>query len=254
MSPQTKDKVINLTLGIAALAATAYAFLASIYGGKEGVHQQIWIVTGVASSALAVYVGNSEKIRLTAYREKMKNLAAEAERNYENLIANLAPSVSQSAVIADTTLPATERDIRRGRLDQSIVVGVSEIAEGTRGIFYLWDPSTSIFSLVSQWPTAAVDEIKSGSDARHAHVVLEQVARQGDLFNRPDTASPFHATAPAVADDAFVVVQVKANDKVIGILAMDAKMSSLPSTDGFSNRDVRELLLYANMLAAGIGA
>ncbi|MEU1454091.1 GAF domain-containing protein [Streptomyces avermitilis] len=254
MSPQTKDKVINFTLGLAALAATAYAFLASIYGGKEGSHQQIWIATGVASSALAVYVGNSEKIRLSAYREKMKSLAAEAEKNYENLIANLAPSVSQAAAIADTALPPTERAIRRGRLDQSIVVGVSEISEGARGVFYLWDSSTEIFSLVSQWPTAAVGEIKNGSPARHAHGALKRVARQGSVLMRHNTASPFHSTTPSTADDSVVTVQVIANDKVIGILAMDAKMNSFPSSQGFSNRDVRELLLYANMLASGIGA
>ncbi|MCX5283626.1 hypothetical protein [Streptomyces sp. NBC_00198] len=252
--PETKDKVINFTLGLAALLATAYAFLASIYGGREGPHQQIWIASGVASSALAVYVGNSERVRLAAYREKMKSLAAEAARNYENLVANLAPSVSQAAAIADTALPALDRDIRRGRLDQSIVVGVSEITEGARGIFYRWDPGTSIFSLVSQWPTAAVAEIKNGSDVRHAHGTLVRVASLGEVFTRPNTASPFHATDPLTADDAVAVVQVVANDKVIGILAMDAKMSSLSTAQGFSNRDMRELLLYANMLAAGIGA
>ncbi|MFF4898757.1 hypothetical protein [Streptomyces sp. NPDC001068] len=244
--------MVNLTLGLATLLATAYAFLASIYGSNEGPHQQLWIATGVASSALAVYVGNSEKMRLTEYRNRMQRLATEAEENYQNLVANLAPSAQQAAVIADVSLPQLERDVRRGRLDQSIVVGVSEISEGARGIFYRWDAGTSIFSLVSQWPTTAEREIKNGTHA--AYSALEITATTGQVLIRHNTASPFHSTTPTAADDSVVVVQVISNDKTIGILAMDAKMKTFPSSAGFSSRHVRELLIYADMLAAGLGS
>ncbi|WP_369222292.1 hypothetical protein AB5J52_12925 [Streptomyces sp. R39] len=252
MSPQFKDKLVNFTLGLATLAATAYAFLASIFGSNEGSHQWIWITTGVLSSALAVYVGNSEKMRLTEYRNRMRRLATDAEKNYENLIANLAPSIAQSAVIADTTLPQAERDIRRGRLDQSVVVGVSEISDGARGVFYRWDAATSIFSLTSQWPTTAVREIKSGTHP--AYSAPEITARTGQVLTRNDTASPFHSSTPTAADDSVVVVQVISNDKIIGILAMDAKMKTFPASEGFAPRHVRELMIYANELASGLGA
>ncbi|GAA3300038.1 hypothetical protein GCM10020295_39740 [Streptomyces cinereospinus] len=114
MSPDTKDRLINLTLGTAAVFFTALAFTSSIFGGKEGKNQRNWIVAGVTSSAIAVYVGNSERVRLSAYRDRMKQLATQAERNYENLIANLAPNAAQAAVIADRTLASGERDVRRG--------------------------------------------------------------------------------------------------------------------------------------------
>ncbi|MGW3513549.1 hypothetical protein [Streptomyces sp. NPDC000994] len=253
MEPEKKkDKVINFALGVAAVFFTAGAFVASIYGSNEGPHQQTWILAGVVSSALAVYVGNSEKVRLAAYRKNMRDVATGAQRSYENLIANLSPSISQAAVIADRGLPSSESAIKRGRLDQSIAVGVSEICEGARGIFYLWDSSTSTFVLVSQWPTSAVSEIKSGSVEYPA---LELVAKNGDVLVRPTCISPFTKDTgfAASADDRVAVVQVATNGKVIGVLVMDAKVSQPPTTSGFSHQEIRELLLYADLLAAGLG-
>jgi hypothetical protein len=253
MDPEKKrDKVINVTLGVAAVFFTAGAFIASIYGSNEGPNQQTWIMAGVVSSALAVYVGNSEKIRLAAYRNNMREVATRAQRSYENLIANLSPSISQAAIIADRALPSSVSAIRRGRLDQSIAVGVSEICEGARGIFYLWNPSASTFSLVSQWPTSAVFEIKSGSAEYPA---LELVAKDGDILIRPTCVSPFTKDtgfSPS-ADDRVAAVQVAVNGKVIGILVMDAKVNPSATTPGFSPQEIRELLLYAELLAAGLG-
>ncbi|MEU1413273.1 hypothetical protein [Streptomyces sp. NPDC005731] len=251
MSEDIKNKIFNYTLGAATLIATAYAFLASIYGSDEGPHQQIWVISGVASSALAVFVGNSDRIRLTAYRERLKSLQRRAEINYENLLSNLAPSVSHAAIVGDTAIPAGERSIRRGRLDQSITVGVSEITEGVRGVFYSWNSTTSTFTLVSQWPTAAVAEITSG---HVAHATLERVVKDGEIFIRPNTASPFSTILPSSPDDRVAAVRVIANTTVIGILAMDAKMTAAAPASGFDDRDVRELLLYADLLAAGLGA
>ncbi|MGW0145138.1 hypothetical protein ACWDVU_05945 [Streptomyces sp. NPDC003333] len=251
MSPDVKDRVINVTLGAAAIFFTALAFTASIFGGKEGKDQRYWIVAGVTSSAIAVYVGNSERVRLSAYRSRMRELATQAERNYENLIANLAPNAAQAAVIADRTLAAAERDVRRGRLDQSVVVGVSEIGHGVRGLFYSWDATTRLFKLVSQWPASALPEIGSGEPA---YAALEVIAKDGMVLVRGNTASPFNRTAPSVPDDRVAVVQVKVNRTVIGILAMDGKMSPSAPSSGFSPRDVRELLLYADLLAAALGA
>ncbi|WKX13407.1 hypothetical protein [Streptomyces sp. NL15-2K] len=251
MSPETKDRVINITLGAAAVFFTALAFTSSIFGGKEGENQRYWIVAGVTSSAIAVYVGNSERVRLSAYRDRMKQLATQAEMNYENLVANLAPNAAQAAVIADRTLPSAERDVRRGRLDQSIAVGVSEIAEGTRGVFYSWDSTTRLFKLVSQWPASAIPEVDSGEPAYPA---LELIAKDGMVLVRGNTASPFNRTAPSVPDERVAVVQVKVNKAVIGILAMDGKMPSAAPSSGFTPRDVRELLLYADLLAAALGA
>lgn len=253
MEPEKKrDKVINLALGVAAVFFTAGAFVASIYGSNEGPNQQTWIMAGVVSSALAVYVGNSEKVRLAAYRENMREAAVRAQRRYENLIANLSPSVSQAATIADRALPSSASDIRRGRLDQSITVGVSEICEGARGIFYLWDAGSSKFSLVSQWPTSTVSEIKSGNAEYPA---LELVAKDGLVFRNPVCVSPFTKNSGATpsADDRVVAVQVASNGKVIGILAMDAKVIPQASAIGFSDQEIRELLLYADLLAAGLG-
>ncbi|MFD5509470.1 GAF domain-containing protein [Streptomyces sp. NPDC127051] len=251
MSPENKDRVISVTLGVAAIFFTALAFASSIFGGKEGENQRYWILAGVISSAIAVYVGNSERVRLSAYRDKMKRLATQAERNYENLVANLAPSAAQAAVIADRTLPSGEQGVRRGRLDQSIAVGVSEIGEGARGIFYSWDSTTRVFKLVSQWPASAIPEIDSGESAYSA---LELIAKDGMVLVRGNTASPFNRTTPSTPDERVAVVQVKVNKTVIGILAMDGKMPPFAPGSGFTDRDVRELLLYADLLAAALGA
>lgn len=253
MEPEKrKDKVINLALGLAAVFFTAGAFVASIYGSDEGPNQQTWIMAGVVSSALAVYVGNSEKVRLAAYRKNMREVATRAQRSYENLIANLSPNISQAATIADRTLPPPVCAIRRGRLDQSVTVGVSEVCEGARGIFYLWDAATSTFSLVSQWPTSAVSEIKSGNAEYPA---LELVAKNGGVLIRPACVSPFteDSGSPASASDRVAAVQVAANGKVIGILVMDAKVDPSATVPGVSPQEIREVLLYADLLAAGLG-
>lgn len=252
LSTETGERLLNLTLGVATLFFTAVAFAASIFGGREGEHQQQWIIAGVVASAVAVYAGNSERVRLSAYRARMQRSALQAQRNYESLIANLAPSTAQAAVLGDRTLPAPEQSVRRGRFDQSVVVGVSEISEGSRGVFYSWNSTTRIFTLVSQWPSSALPEITSG-DA--VYPLLELIVKGGSTLRMGDIASPFDRTPPPVADERVAVVQVKVNATAIGILVLDGKMpKSAPPPDGFSARDLRELLLYADMLAATLGA
>ncbi|GAA3300036.1 hypothetical protein GCM10020295_39730 [Streptomyces cinereospinus] len=71
---------------------------------------------------------------------------------------------------------------------------------------------------------------------------------------RGNTASPFNRTTPAVPDERVAVVQVKVNRTVIGILAMDGRMPPSAPASGFTPRDIRELLLYADLLAAALGA
>ncbi|BAJ29555.1 hypothetical protein KSE_37560 [Kitasatospora setae KM-6054] len=119
-----------------------------------------------------------------------------------------------------------------------------------RGIYYEWDGS-SVFTLVSQWPASAVSAINGGMPA---YAVLELVAKDGQVLVRKNTVSPFNWTSPSTPDERVAAVQVKVNNKVIGILAMDGKMSKSAQDPGFAARDVRELLLYADVLAAAIGA
>ncbi|MYS22574.1 GAF domain-containing protein [Streptomyces sp. DvalAA-14] len=254
MTLAQKNKVIENSLTVLAILFGSVAFALSVVAGQTPNIDWPLLIAGIVSTAITLAVAAIEKNRANKLRDATERLARDAEVRYELLVSGLTPSVKHVARIAGMTLASLPLDMQRGRLDQSIAVSAAGVSPGSRGMFYRYDQVTKIFTLAAEWPGGSKTEVVPGAPG---HGMMKRVAEDGRLFTRSGPPSPFKASAsgsgPTPTNDAVAVVPVIVGSTPLGVLAVDSDRASWSTgTPEYSDRDIRQLLLLADLLGAGL--
>lgn len=241
-----------MLFGLSAAGAVGAFVTGTLAGDADGSWKWRLIAIGVLSTAIPVMNARYESRKTELVQRRTLELTREVGRSQEQLISGITLSVRHVARISGLSGGASPTDIAaaRGRLDQSVVFAASEIHPGAHAAFYRWDASTGDFILTAERPLGAAEKISPGD---HGHGALRAVVNSGSVFRRAATRSPLRRPTPANRDQALVLVRVVADSTVLGVLAVDAHHDTWDSGDKeFSERDIRQVLLYADTLAAGL--
>ncbi|MEV5176833.1 GAF domain-containing protein [Streptomyces flaveolus] len=170
------------------------------------------------------------------------------------LVSGLVPSTKHVATIAALTAASAPTDTQRGRLDQSVAVSAASVTPGSRGMFYRYDPGSGVFTLASEWPGGSRQQIRPSDPG---HIAMKRAIDDNLVFNGGTLPSPFTinvtSAATPVSSDAVAIVPVHAGTTPLGVLAVDSDRSSWSTgVTEFSDRDIRQLLLLADLLTAGL--
>ncbi|MFI6437541.1 hypothetical protein [Streptomyces sp. NPDC050759] len=236
--------------------SAAGAIGAFITGTLAGDADEYWkwrlIAIGVLSTAIPVMIARYERTKAELVQKQTLELTREVGRSQEQLLSGITLSVRHVARIGGLSAGASPTEIAaaRGRLDQSIVFAASEVHPGTHGAFYRWDVSTGDFILTTERPLGAAEKISPGD---HGHGAFRAVVNTGSIFHRASTRSPLRRPTPTNPDQALLLVRVIADSTILGVLAVDASHDTWDSGDkDFAQREIRQVLLYADTLAAGL--
>lgn len=254
MSPELKNKVIETTLTTLAIIFGSVAFALSVVAGQTPKINWSLLIAGMISTAITLVVAAVEKYRANKLRKATEQLARDAESRYELLVSGLVPSVRHVATIAGLTAASAPLDMQRGRLDQSVAVSAAGVAPGSRGMFYRYDQASQTFTLASEWPGGSRQRIISTDPG---HYAMKRAAEDNRVFTASGLSSPFKsglgATVSPTAPHAVAIVPVRAGSTPLGVLAVDSDRSSWSTgITSFSDRDIRQLLLLADLLTAGL--
>ncbi|WP_225824823.1 GAF domain-containing protein [Streptomyces naphthomycinicus] len=254
MTPELKNKVIETTLTTLAIIFGSVAFALSVVAGQTPEIDWPLLIAGIISTAITLVVAAVEKYRANKLRNDTEQLARDTEARYELLVSGLVPSVKHVATIAGLTAAAAPLDTQRGRLDQSVVVSAAGVAPGSRGMFYRYDRTSGTFTLASEWPGGSRPLIVS---PEAGHYAMERAAENNRVFRADGLPSPFKndtgVGASPLLPHAVAIVPVRVGPTPLGVLAVDSDRSSWPTgTTSYSDRDIRQLLLLADLLTAGL--
>ncbi|ALO91261.1 hypothetical protein SHL15_0045 [Streptomyces hygroscopicus subsp. limoneus] len=254
MTPETKNKVIDRTLTGLAVFFGSVAFALSVVAGQSEEINWTLLISGIISTAITLVVAAAEKSRANKLRAATEQLARDAEARYELLVSGLIPSTKHVATIAGLTAASAPVDTQRGRLDQSVAVSAASVAPGSRGMFYRYDPGSGVFTLASEWPGGSRQQIRPTGPG---HIAMKRAIDDKLVFNGGTLPSPFKinstSAATPVSSDAVAIVPVHAGTTPLGVLAVDSDRSSWSTgVTEFSDRDIRQLLLLADLLTAGL--
>jgi hypothetical protein len=254
MTPETQTKAIDRALTGLAIFFGSVAFALSVVAGQSEDIDWSLLGAGIASTAITLVVAAVEKFRANKLRAATEQLARDTEVRYELLVSGLIPSAKHVATIAGLTAASDPVDAQRGRLDQSVVVSAAGVAPGCRGMFYRYESASGVFTLASEWPGGSRQQILPG-DA--GHNAMDRSVNDNRVFNGGTLPSPFKtnviaSTTPA-PPDAVAIVPVRVGTTPLGVLAVDSDRSSWSTgTTEYSDRDIRQLLLLADLLTAGL--
>ncbi|WP_329029708.1 MULTISPECIES: GAF domain-containing protein [unclassified Streptomyces] len=252
MTPERKNKVIEAALTTLAIIFGSVAFALSVVAGQTPSINWPLLIAGIISTAITLVVAAVEKVRANKLRAATEQLARDSEARYELLVSGLTPSAKHVAAIAGLTAASAPLETQRGRLDQSVAVSASGVAPGSRGMFYRYDQATAVFTLAAEWPGGARQQFGPNDPG---HFPMKRAAEDGFVFEADDRPSPFkQPAAPGPPQEhAVVIVPVRVGTLAIGVLAVDSDRSSWPTgVTAYSNRDIRQLLLLADLLTAGL--
>lgn len=249
------DKIKKEFPFTASVAGYVGAFVTSITAGNAS-GQTKWqlIAIGILSTAVPVYIARRDG-RISEDKVKEQEAASiEIRRGHEQLVAGVSQGVRHLAAISEhrsgtNTLPLATA---MGRLDQTIVSAASEVHGETHAAFYRFDQATAEFMLEAERPLGAVAKKTVGDFGYSAFFA---VATTGGVFRRSSTRSPLREPIPTLPDRAIVIVQVRALTTALGVLVVDAPNASWPTgvqPRDFTDLDMRQFLLYADALAAGL--
>ncbi|MFE7030920.1 GAF domain-containing protein [Streptomyces sp. NPDC057621] len=254
MSPELKNKVIENTLTALAITFGSVAFALSVVAGQTPEINWPLLIAGIISTAITLVVAAVEKFRANKLRNATEQLARDTEAHYELLVSGLVPSAKHVATIAGLTAASAPLDTQRGRLDQSVTVSAAGVAPGSRGMFYRYDQTSEIFTLASEWPGGSRQRIIPNETG---HYAMKRAAEDNKVFRADGLPSPFKndlaATVLPAPPHAVAIVPVRAGSTPLGVLAVDSDRSSWSTgTTSYSDRDIRQLQLLADLLTAGL--
>jgi hypothetical protein len=245
------ERIIRIFLNHVELAATIGAFyFGTVAGNASGSRQVRLIEYGISCTATVVVLQYLERRSSARVLSDINEGARVVEHQQEQLLSGLAPIARHGAKVGG--LPAgVPREVEKGRLDESVAVAVAAIHPGARGMFYAFDSTSNEFKLVSERPVGAPVKITS-SDPQFP--VLAMVKDTGHVYSpQSEVVSPFWAPIPPMAEDRVVLVRVAADNAVLGVLALDAKIDTWKgASKGFSQREIRQVLVYADLLAGAV--
>jgi hypothetical protein len=225
-------------------------------GGDENDRPATYITYGVIClgvTAVIAYIESGISRRSLLSRER---LAIDEVRVQEMVVTDVSAAAIQLAHIGGLrTGHGNELRGARGRLEQAICVAAARIHPGSRAAFYAW--KSGRFICFGMWAGAprAVGRISTGD---FGFPVLRHVLRTGGVFKKKNIRSYLDGrpTPAAKRDRATVVVPVRAGYDQLGVLVVDAGMESWQSAEaadqGYSDPDVRHLLVLADLLASGL--
>ncbi len=248
------DKFTRELSFVVSAAGAVGAFITSIMAGDDKGNAR-WrdLIIGVACTAVPVFLARVERWRADSDLAKKTAASTEVVRSHEQFIAGVSQGLRHISTISALRLtPAPNGvDVVTGRLDQSIVFAASDVHVGSHVAFYRWDQATGDFLLEAERPLGAAAK-KSNGDFGYS--AFRQVATTGGVFRRADTRSPIRDPMPTAPDGPFVMCQVKADSRVLGVLAVDAPRAtwSASGPQDFTPLQIRQFLLYADALAAGL--
>jgi hypothetical protein len=254
MTESQRNKVIESSLTVLAILFGSVAFALSVVAGQTPNINWPLLIAGIISTAITLAVAAIEKNRANLLRAATEKLARDAEARYELMVSGLTPSVKHVARIAGMSLASLPLDMQRGRLDQSIAVSAASISPGSRGMFYRYDQVTKIFTMAAEWPGGSKVEVVPGAPG---HTMMKRVVEDGRVLNKSGPPSPFKASpsgsGSTPTNDVVAVVQVRVGSAPLGVLAVDSDRSTWSTgTPEYSDRDIRQLLLLADLLGAGL--
>ncbi|MFJ3788039.1 hypothetical protein [Kitasatospora sp. NPDC090091] len=258
MTATQRMRIVDGTLKFFAFVFGSGAFVFSTLAGSNSARQVEFILYGIATTGLTVLVGSVEARRARTVHGQVEALARETSRGLNELVTALAPGTTFTANISGILAASGDPSTERGRLDQAVAAAAARIHHSCRGAYYSWDPATTTFTCRGRSLDSAspVERIGPGDFGIGA---LRKVVTTGRVFRRTGTKSYFRGNVPGTpADDAVVIVRVQAGNVPLGVLAVDAKTDSWsdtfsePDQQEFSDQNVRQLLVLADLLAGGL--
>ncbi|MFJ3716262.1 hypothetical protein [Streptomyces sp. NPDC090057] len=256
MTNEAREAVADVTLKVLAFIFGAGAFAFSILGGDENERRPTYITYGVIClgvTTIIAYIESGLSRRSLLARER---LAVREVRAQEEVVTSVSAAAIHLARIGG--LRSTHSHVLagdRGRLEQAICTAASRVHPGSRAAFYTWNSSR--FECTGIWAGAPkVTNTISPGDSGFPD--LRHVLRTGGVFKKENVRSYLDGfpSAAAQPDSAILLIPVRAGQEELGVLAVDAKMESWESfsavTPGYSDSNVRNLLLLADLLASGL--
>ncbi|MFF0381331.1 hypothetical protein [Streptomyces sp. NPDC004286] len=256
MTTEAREAVADVALKALAFLFGAGAFAFSILGGDENERRPTYITYGVIClgvTTIIAYIESGLSRRSLLARERLAVREAQAQ---EDVVASASAAAIHLARIGGLRSGHGHNLAGvRGRLEQAICTAASRTHPGSRAAFYAWNSGR--FECVGMWAGAPkVTNVIAPGDFGFPN--LRHALRTGGIFKKENVRSYLDGppTPSANSDNAIVLIPVRAGQDQLGILAVDAKMESWENasaaTPGYSDLNVRHLLLLADLLASGL--
>lgn len=256
MTAEVREVVADAALKVFAFLFGAGAFVFSVLGGDENSRRPTYITYGVIClgvTAVIAYIESGLSRRSLLARER---LALDEARVQERVVTDVSAAAIHLARIGGLRSGhAHDLEGVRGRLEQAICVASARIHPGSRAAFYAW--KSGRFECLGMWAGVpkAVGKISPGD---FGFPVLRHALRTEGIFKKENVRSYLDGppTPAAKWDNAIIVVPIRAGQDQLGVLVVDAKMESwqyvASATQGYSDPNVRHLLVLADLLASGL--
>lgn len=256
MTTEAREAVADMALKALAFIFGAGAFAFSVVGGDENERRPTYITYGVIClgfTTIIAYIESWLSRRSLLARERLAVREARAQEDVVTSASAAAIHLARIGGLRSSHGHNLAGD--RGRLEQAICTAASRTHPGSRAAFYAWNSGR--FKCTGMWAGAPkVTDVISPGDFGFPN--LRHTLRTGGVFKKENIKSYLDGPPTAASDpnNAILLIPVRAGNDQLGILAVDAKMETWETSDaamrGYSDSNVRHLLLLANMLASGL--